>query len=63
KYNSSGSLLWNHTSSFVGVGNGLALDDSGNIYITGYMENKSRLWGDVFLLKYHSYYELIYFQN
>ena len=55
KYNSSGTLLWNITwggSEHEG-GNGLAIDDMGNAFITG-STGSFEEGQDVFLLKYDS---------
>ena len=54
KYDSSGNFRWEKTwgSSGENEANGIALDDSGNVYITGYIWNSYEGWGEVLLLKY-----------
>ena len=61
KYNSSGTRQWSRMlgSSEDNYGNGVALDSSNNIYVTGYTEdgldgNSSAGEGDIFLVKYNS---------
>ncbi|MEO8665378.1 MAG: SBBP repeat-containing protein [Ignavibacteria bacterium] len=49
KYNSSGNLLWERRYNGVGNGNdaisGVVLDDSNNIYVTGYSQEGAALGG------------------
>ena len=54
KYDSSGNQLWNNTwgASGENKANGIALDDSGNVYITGYIRNSYEGLGEVLLLKF-----------
>jgi hypothetical protein len=61
KYNSSGTRQWSRMlgTSEDNYGNGIALDSSNNIYVTGYTEdgldgNSSAGEGDIFLVKYNS---------
>jgi hypothetical protein len=56
KYDSSGNLLWNKTwgGSSSDSGCGIALDGSGNAFITGYTYSFGAGNGDAFLLKYDS---------
>ena len=55
KYDSSGNLEWNKTwgGSLGDFGRGVAVDSSGNIFITG-DTNRGTAGPDVFLLKYDS---------
>ena len=61
KYNSSGTKLWHKQigTSFDDRGNGIAIDSSNNIYITGYskgdLDNKTNSGrSDAFLMKFDS---------
>jgi len=56
KYDSSGGLLWQKTWGGTGsdVGRGIAVDGSGNTYVTGYTTSFGAGSGDVVLLKYDS---------
>ena len=56
KYNSSGAQQWNTTWGDENeyYGNGIALDNSGNIYISGYIYNTSSTITDIFIAKFNS---------
>ncbi len=62
KYNSSGSLIWGKQigSAATDIGNGIALDSSGNIYVTGYTSGDLGGTGnaggnDIFVAKFNSF--------
>jgi sugar lactone lactonase YvrE len=57
KYDSSGTIQWQRTidsvsSSSSATGNGIAVDSSGNVYITGYVQSGSGL--DIYTAKYNT---------
>jgi len=56
KYNSDGNLLWYKTwgGTFHEGGRGIALDGSGNLFITGITDKYEQGVDDVFVLKYDS---------
>jgi uncharacterized delta-60 repeat protein len=56
RYNSSGVLEWNETWGewYNDYGNGVAMDGSDIIYITGTTENYGAVYEDVFLARYNS---------
>ncbi|MGQ4876720.1 MAG: SBBP repeat-containing protein [Promethearchaeia archaeon] len=62
KYNPSGNLIWNKTwgGGIDDRGYGIAVDNLGNIYITGITESYGAGLEDVFLLKYNSSGTLIW---
>lgn len=57
KYNSLGEELWirryNGTGNFYDKATSMALDDSGNVYVTGYSDNEVA-WYDYLTIKYSS---------
>jgi predicted RNA binding protein with dsRBD fold (UPF0201 family) len=65
KYDSSGNLLWNKTwgGSFDDRGYGIALDGSGNLFITGYTKSYGAGYYDAFLLKYDSDGNLLWYKT
>jgi len=56
KYNSTGTQLWNTTwgGSEIDVGKSIAIDNTSNIYITGYTRNFGAGESDAFIVKYNS---------
>jgi uncharacterized delta-60 repeat protein len=56
KFDSGGTLQWQRTWGGISVdcGEGVAVDDSGNIYVTGYTDSFGAGGYDVVLLKYDS---------
>jgi hypothetical protein len=55
-FNSSGSLLWNETwgGNSQDIGNGVAIDSRGDIYMTGVTESFGNGGWDAFLVKYNN---------
>ena len=53
KYDNNGNLIWTnqHASSGSDGATGIAIDNSGNVFVTGYKDN---LTGDYFTIKYDS---------
>lgn len=56
KFNSTGSQLWNHTwgGANYDYGNGIAVNASGNAWITGYTQSFGAGSNDAFLVSYNS---------
>ena len=65
KYNSSGTLQWVQSAGGTGtdIGNSIAVDGSGNVYVTGYYQGTATFGGiakisvgsnDIFVAKYNS---------
>lgn len=54
KYNSAGQLVWSRTWGGSGSegGNGVGVDTSGNVYVTGATSSFGAGWYDVFLVKF-----------
>jgi tetratricopeptide (TPR) repeat protein len=67
KYDTSGNLLWNKTwgGSFYDedIGYGIALDGSGNAFITGYTRSYGAGDNDAFLLKYDTSGNLLWYKT
>jgi hypothetical protein len=65
KYDSSGNLLWYKTwgGSSSDEGEGIALDASGNAFITGYTRSYGAGGEDAFLLKYDSDGNLLWYKT
>ncbi|MFX1500449.1 MAG: hypothetical protein ACFFDH_05725 [Promethearchaeota archaeon] len=65
KYNSSGNLLWNKTWGGSGLdeGNGIVIDGSGNILITGATQSYGAGATDTLLLKYDSDGNLLWYKT
>ncbi|MFX1366712.1 MAG: SBBP repeat-containing protein, partial [Promethearchaeota archaeon] len=65
KYDSSGNLLWDKTwgGSDSDFGNGIAVDNSGNAFITGHTYSYGTGRGDIFLSKYDSDGNLLWYKT
>jgi uncharacterized delta-60 repeat protein len=56
KYDTSGTIQWQRIlgGSSVDVGNGIAVDSSGNVYVTGYTDSQGAGGPDVLIAKYNT---------
>ena len=56
KYSSIGAVVWQRTfgGTDEDIGNGIAVDGAGNVYITGYTASSGVGFVDVFIVKYNS---------